>query len=96
MREVAATTEGKMQMGPGTLYGSIKRMLQAGLIAEADERMAEAIDLVDSKRDGDGWWPLEVRYPDEMPIEINVGEGQPNRWITLRALRGLAWYSARG
>ena len=48
MREVAAATEGKMQMGPGTLYGSIKRMLQAGLIAEADERPDPALD--DSRR----------------------------------------------
>ena len=30
MREVDERTEGKVQLGPGTLYGSIKRMLQAG------------------------------------------------------------------
>ena len=60
-----------------------------------DERVAEAIDLVASKRDADGRWPLEVRYPGEMPIEIEEGEGRPNRWNTLRGLRVLAWYSAR-
>ena len=60
-----------------------------------DERVAEAIDLVASKRDADGRWPLEVRYPGEMPIEIEEGEGRPSRWNTLRALRVLAWYSAR-
>jgi hypothetical protein len=60
-----------------------------------DERVAEAIDLVASKRDGDGRWPLEVRYPGEMPIEIDDGEGRPSRWNTLRALRVLAWSSAR-
>ena len=59
-----------------------------------DERVAEAIDLVASKRDGDGRWPLEVRYPGEMPIEIDDGEGRPSRWNTLRALRVLAWSSA--
>jgi hypothetical protein len=58
-----------------------------------DERVAEAIDLVMSKRDGNGRWPLEVRYPGEMPIEIDGGEGQPSRWNTLRALRVLDWYS---
>src|SRR5512143_481817 len=31
-----------------------------------DERVAEAIDLVESKRDGDGRWPLETRYPGTM------------------------------
>jgi hypothetical protein len=59
-----------------------------------DERVTEAIDLVASKRADDGRWPLEIRYPGKMPIEIDVGEGQPNRWITLRALRVLDWYSA--
>jgi hypothetical protein len=59
-----------------------------------DERMAEAIDLVASKRDSDGRWPLEVRYPGDMPVEIDEGEGRPSRWNTLRALRVLSWYSA--
>jgi hypothetical protein len=60
-----------------------------------DERVAEAIDLVESKRDGDGRWPLEVRYPGQMPVEIDEGVGQPSRWNTLRALRVLDWYSTR-
>jgi hypothetical protein len=59
-----------------------------------DERVAEAIELVESKRDGDGRWPLEARYPGVMPVEIDEGEGRPSRWNTLRALRVLDWYSA--
>ena len=38
MQEVAARTEGAVRLGPGTLYGSIKRMLHDGLIEELDER----------------------------------------------------------
>jgi hypothetical protein len=57
-----------------------------------DERVAEAIDLVESKRSGDGRWMLEVRYPGRMPVEIDEGEGRPSRWNTLRALRVLDWY----
>jgi hypothetical protein len=57
-----------------------------------DGRVAEAIDLVASKRDGDGRWPLETRYPGVMPVEIDAGEGRPSRWNTLRALRVLRWY----
>jgi DNA-binding PadR family transcriptional regulator len=38
MKEVEAQTGGRIKMGPGTLYGSIKRMLSAGLIETADER----------------------------------------------------------
>lgn len=59
-----------------------------------DERVAEAIELVVSKRDGDGRWPLEARYPGVMPVEIDEGVGRPSRWNTLRALRVLDWYSA--
>jgi hypothetical protein len=59
-----------------------------------DERVAEAIELVESRRGADGRWPLEVRYPGRMPVEIDEGEGLPSRWITLRALRVLHWYSA--
>ena len=60
-----------------------------------DERIADAIDLVESKRDGDGCWQLEVLYPGQMPVEINEGENQPSRWNTLRALRVLDWFSAQ-
>ena len=58
-----------------------------------DERMAEAIELVASKRDGDGLWPLETRYPGVMPVEIDEDERQSSRWNTLRALRVLDWYA---
>jgi DNA-binding PadR family transcriptional regulator len=44
MLEVEANTQGEVKMGPGTLYGSIKRMLAAGLIEESDERPDEALD----------------------------------------------------
>jgi DNA-binding PadR family transcriptional regulator len=38
MQDVAARTSGRMKFSPGTLYGSIKRMLDEGLIVEVDER----------------------------------------------------------
>jgi len=44
MREVDERTEGKMRLGPGTLYGSIKRMLKDGLIEELDERPDPELD----------------------------------------------------
>jgi hypothetical protein len=56
-----------------------------------DERMAEAIALVASKRGGDGRWPLEAQYPGVMPVEVDDGLGGPSRWNTLRALRVLRW-----
>jgi hypothetical protein len=60
-----------------------------------DERMAEAIELVASKRDRDGRWPLEIRHPGRMLVETDEGEGRPSRWNTLRALRVLRWYEQR-
>jgi DNA-binding PadR family transcriptional regulator len=44
MNEVEANTQGEVKMGPGTLYGSIKRMLEASLIEETDERPDPAMD----------------------------------------------------
>jgi hypothetical protein len=60
---------------------------------EPDERLQEAIDLVASKRDEQGRWPLDTRYAGRMPVAIDADEGQPSRWNTLRALRVLSWYS---
>jgi DNA-binding PadR family transcriptional regulator len=44
MREVEGLTGGQSRLGPGTLYGSIKRMLADGLIEESDERPDPAMD----------------------------------------------------
>jgi DNA-binding PadR family transcriptional regulator len=44
MQEVVRRSGGGVRLGPGTLYGSIKRMLAAGLIEESDERPAAARD----------------------------------------------------
>lgn len=60
-----------------------------------DERVNEAIELVRSKRDSNGRWPLEVRHPGRMPVEMEEEAGRPSRWNTLRALRVLDWYAGR-
>jgi hypothetical protein len=54
--------------------------------------MAEAIEVVMSKRNGDGRWLLETSYPGVMLIDTDEGEGRASRWNTLRALRMLRWY----
>ena len=63
-----------------------------GAGARPDERVAEAVELVRSRRGPDGRWPLDVVYPGRMPIAMDDGEGHPSRWNTLRALRVLRWY----
>jgi len=44
MQEVQASTGGQVAMGPGTLYGTLKRLLAAGLVEESDERPDPTID----------------------------------------------------
>jgi DNA-binding PadR family transcriptional regulator len=44
MREVAILSDGRMSIGPGTLYGSIKKMVAAGLIEESAQRPDPALD----------------------------------------------------
>ncbi|MET0626981.1 MAG: PadR family transcriptional regulator [Acidimicrobiia bacterium] len=44
MGRVEEITDGAVTMGPGTLYGSIKRMLADGLIEETEERPDPALD----------------------------------------------------
>lgn len=44
MRDVDSLSDGAVRMGPGTLYGSIKRMLADGLIEETAERPDPELD----------------------------------------------------
>ena len=44
MQDVARQTGDALQLGPGTLYGCLKRMLAAGLVEESDERPDPALD----------------------------------------------------
>jgi DNA-binding PadR family transcriptional regulator len=44
MKQVKADSQGKVTMGPGTLYGSLKRMLDVGLVRESDKRVDPEMD----------------------------------------------------
>lgn len=57
---------------------------------EPDERVQEAVGLVESKRDDEGRWPLEYTHRGDVHFPMEE-EGQPSRWNTLRALRALHW-----
>ena len=65
-----------------------------------DARMAEAIDLVRSKRDAEGRLPLENPHESELVnarvrdlnFDMDEREGRPSHWNTLRAMRVLSWY----
>jgi hypothetical protein len=65
-----------------------------------DPRVAEAIDLVRSKRDAEGRWPLENPHEIELvnarvrdlELDMDEREGRPSHWNTLRAMRMLDWH----
>ena len=58
-----------------------------------DHRIAEAIDIVEKKRDGEGRWPLENPHAGAVHVDMEDDAGEPSRWNTFRALRVLDWYS---
>jgi DNA-binding PadR family transcriptional regulator len=71
MREIEGRTHGKFRMGPGTLYGSIKRMLDDLLIEESGERPDPALD--DQRR----------RYYRLTPFGQRVAEAEARRLADL-------------
>jgi len=59
--------------------------------ADKDERLIDAIELVNFKRRKDGRWNLQNRHPGKTFFEMEE-VGKPSRWNTLRALRVLNWW----
>jgi DNA-binding PadR family transcriptional regulator len=73
MQEVDRITDGAVRMGPGTLYGTIKRMMAARLIEETDERPDPETD--DERR----------RYYRATPLGRRVLEEETARMASLVA-----------
>ena len=78
---------------PDGWFYTLPRVLEYFRMARPgpDERVTEALDILHSKRSADGRWPLEHAYHDASLVDFGEREGQPSRWITLRALRVLRW-----
>jgi hypothetical protein len=58
-----------------------------------DERMSEAIDIVNDRCHQNGLWPLNRIDPRRFTLEMEPGVGKRSHWNTLRALRVLKWFS---
>jgi hypothetical protein len=56
-----------------------------------DARIAEALGILQSKRQADGRWLLDATYEEVLALSLNEPVNQPSRWNTLRALRVLQW-----
>ena len=72
-------------------YDILRGLDHFRLAGPFDERCAEAVELLVSKRDTEGRWPLENRHQGPVHFRVEGREGSPSRWNTLRALRVLAW-----
>ena len=64
-------------------------LLKTALGYGADSRLANTFDLILSKQDENGRWPLEyVDNNHKMWVKYGT-RGESNKWVTLRALRVL-------
>lgn len=57
-----------------------------------DARLRETIDHVRSRRRDDGTWPLDWNPTGRTWFDVDDGQGEPSRWVTLRAMRVLDWW----
>lgn len=57
-----------------------------------DERVAEAIGVVEQRRHQNQRWPLGRLHADRFPLDMEAGVGRASRWNTLRAMRVLKWF----
>jgi len=60
--------------------------------AKPDSRLAEAMEIVRSKRQPDGRWLFDRVHPGRVHFTLEGDIGEPSRWNTLRALRVLDWW----
>jgi len=58
-----------------------------------DDRVAEAIEIVNERRHQNGLWPLNRIDPRGFTLDMEPGVGKRSHWNTLRALRVLKWHT---
>jgi hypothetical protein len=71
---------------------NLEALVEAG--CGGDPRLDEAVELVLSKQDAQGRWPMEYSYNGKMWIDVEE-KGKPSKWVTLRAVRMLKRMSER-
>jgi hypothetical protein len=57
-----------------------------------DPRVTDAIEIVQQRRHQNGRWPLNLRHPEYIPVEMETKVGSASHWNSLRALRVLKWH----
>lgn len=84
IQDIAARTGGSLRLSPGTLYRSVQRMVEQGLILETEERPAAEFD--DERR----------RYYRITPFGIEVAKAESHRLAQLVSqARAFGWVPKR-
>jgi hypothetical protein len=78
---------------PPQWHFDVLRGLEHFRAAEArpDERLGDAVEVVEQARSRDGTWPMHRPYPGRQWFALETRG--PSRWATLRALRVLKWWN---
>ena len=62
---------------------------------EPDERITDAIAIVEARRHQNGRWPMNHVHADRLGFPVEPETGSASRWNTMRAMRVLKWYAAK-
>ncbi len=92
--EVVDRSWTRFQFPPSYRYDVLRGLdyLRSAEVA-ADERVAEAIQIVKDRRHQNGLWPLNRIDPRRFTFDMEPGVGKRSHWNTLRALRVLKWHA---
>lgn len=89
--EVSHPTLTKLSFPPRWHYDVLRGLDHFQFVdAPWDERLTDALELLDGKQRSDGRWPVQHKHSGRVWFDMETGR-QPSRWNTLRALRVLRW-----
>ena len=92
--EVASATFLEFGFPPRYEYDVLRALDYFRASGVRDPRMADAVRVVESRRQSDGRWRLDRSHTEAITVAIGESVGEPSRWNTLRALRVLRWWSS--
>jgi hypothetical protein len=92
--EVVDRSWTRFQFPPSYRYDVLRGLdYLRGAGVKPDERVAEAIEIVNDRRHQNGLWPLNRIDPRRFTFDMEPGVGKRSYWNTLRALRVLKWHT---
>ena len=88
--------EAKAHGEGGTIVGAplTGRVLIIDDVITAGTAIRESIDIIRAARQPDGRWLQGRPHPGRVWFEVDVPENEPSKWVTLYALRVLAWWDS--